>query len=75
MKKHQGYEIIANNGFFDIFENPDIVDVQNHTKCAKIDENSKFKKKIENLIRELPFGIGFIGIHELARFLQHFEIW
>ena len=39
------FEIIANNGFFDIFENPDIVDVQNHTKHAKIDENSKFKKK------------------------------
>ena len=51
-----------------------MVDVQSALKHAKIDENSKFKKNLENLILELPFGIGFIKIHELARFLQNFEI-
>ena len=51
--------------FFNIFENPDIADVQIVIKHAKIDENSK---KIEKLILELPFGGGFIKIHQLARF-------
>ena len=30
--------------FFNIFENPDMADVQIALKHAKIDENSKFKK-------------------------------
>ena len=34
----------------------------------------KIQTNFENLILELPFGIGFIEIHKLARFLQHFEI-
>ena len=41
-------------------ENPDLADFQIAIKHAKIDENSKFKKKIEKLILELPFGTGFI---------------
>ena len=68
--KHRPYMV-----FFNIFENPDMADVQIALKHAKIDENSKFKKNFENLILGLPFGGGFIGIHELARFLQHFEIF
>ena len=56
-------------------ENPDMVGVQSAIKHAKIDEISKFKNKIENIILELPFGIGFIGIHQLARFLQPIEIY
>ena len=56
--------------FFNIFENPDIADVQIVIKHAKIDENSK---KIENLIPKLSFGGGFIKFHKLARFLQHFS--
>ena len=35
----------------------------------------KIQKKFENLILELPFGIGFIEIHQLARFVQQFEIY
>ena len=48
------------------------------SKCSKTCENlRKFKiqKNFEKLILELPFGGGFIKIHNLARFLQHFEIW
>ena len=49
------------NQVFSTFpENPDLADVQIAIKHAKIDENSKFKKNLENLILELPFGIGFI---------------
>ena len=48
MKKPQGIEIIVYLGFFNFFKNPDMVDVKNHTKCAKLDENSKFQKKFEN---------------------------
>ena len=63
------------NQVFSTFpENPDLADVQIAIKHAKIDENSKFKKNLENFILELPFGIGFIKIHELARFLQQFEV-
>ena len=63
------------NQVFSTFpENTDLTDVQIAIKHAKIDENSKFKKKFENLILELPFGGGFIKIHQPARFLQHFEI-
>ena len=59
---------------YDFFpENPDMAGVQIAIKNAKIVESSKFKK-IENIIPELQFGIGFIGIHKLARFLQHFEV-
>ena len=34
-----------------------------------------FKKIFENLNPELHFGTGFDGIRQLARFLQHFEIF
>ena len=54
-------------------ENPDMAGVQIAIKHAKIVENSKFKK-IEKWILELPFGGGFIKIHQPARFVQHFEI-
>ena len=37
--KHRPYMV-----FFNIFENPDMADVQIALKHAKIDENSKFKK-------------------------------
>ena len=51
-----------------------MVDVQSALKHAKIYENSKFKKNPKKLIPKLSFDIGFIEIHQLARFLQHFEI-
>ena len=42
------------------------------------EENSEYRfdtvKKIENLTQKLSFGVGFIRIHQLARFLQQFEI-
>ena len=47
-------------------ENPDMAGVQIAIKHAKIVENSKLKKKFENIILELPFGVGFIKIHQLA---------
>ena len=47
-------------------ENPDMFGVQSALKHLKIDEISR--KKIENLILELPFGVGFIKIHEFAQF-------
>ena len=41
-----------------------MVDVQSAVKHAKIVENSKFQKKnLENIILELPFGVGFDGFH------------
>ena len=45
-----------------------MADVQSAIKHIKIYENSKFEKKIENIILELPFGIGFIRIRKQARF-------
>ena len=63
------------NQVFSTFpENPDLADVQIAIKHAKNRRKFKIQKKFENLILELPFGIGFIEIHQLARFLQHFEI-
>ena len=59
--------------FFNIFENPDMAYVQSAIKHGKMVENSNFKKKLENIILELPFGGGFIKIHQPARFLQQFE--
>ena len=35
----------------------------------------KIQKNLKKLIPKLPFGIGFIRIHQLARFLQQFEFW
>ena len=29
----------------------------------------------ENIVLELPFGVGFIKIHQLARYLCYFEIF
>ena len=49
-----------NQVFFTFFENPDLAGVQSALKHAKINENSKFKKKFEKLILELSFGGGFI---------------
>ena len=49
--------------------------LQSAIKHAKIDEISKFKKNLEILILEISFAGGFIEIHQLARFLQHFEIY
>ena len=48
------------------------------SKCSKTCKNSrkfKIQKNFENIILELPFGVGFIRIHQLTRFLQQFEIW
>ena len=50
-----------------------MVDVQSALKHAKIYENSKFKKNPKKLIPKLSFAVGFIKIHQLAQFLQHFE--
>ena len=49
MQKFTLFEIIAYLGFFDFFENPDMAEVQSAIKHAKIDENSKFEKKIEKI--------------------------
>ena len=38
-----------------------MVDVQSAVKHAKIVENSKFQTNLENIILELPFGVGFDG--------------
>ena len=41
-----------------------MVDVQSAVKHAKIVENSKIqKKKLEKIILELPFGVGFDKFH------------
>ena len=34
----------------------------------------KSQKNLENLILDLSFAVGFIKIHNLARFLEHFEV-
>ena len=48
----------------------DLVDVQSTVKHAKMDEIKIFQKKnIEKLVLELLFDIGFIRIHQRARFL------
>ena len=52
-----------------------MVDVHTTIKHSKIVENFKILIFPKNMILELPFGIGFIEIHQLARFLQQFEIW
>ena len=45
MKKPIWYEIVANHGFFDIFENPDMVGVQMYIKPGKMHKILKLKKK------------------------------
>ena len=60
--------------FFDDFENPDMVDVHTAIKHSKIVENFKILIFPKNIVLELPFGVGFDRIHQLARFLCYFEI-
>ena len=73
LKKFTQFEIIAYHEFFDFFENPDLVDVQIGTKHWKMYENLKFQFFFEKPIPDLSFGMGFIKIHQLARFLQPLE--
>ena len=60
---------------FKIFRKSGYDRCSNDVKTCKNWRNFKIQKKIEKLILELPFGIGFIRIHQPARFVQHFEIW
>ena len=47
------------------------------SKCCKTCKNKrkfKIQKYFEKFIPKLSFAVGFIEIHQIARFLQHFEI-
>ncbi len=74
MQKFTHFEIIVDFGFFDFFQNPDLDDVQSAVKHSKIVENFKISIFPKNIVLELPFGIGFIKIHQQARFLCFSEI-
>ena len=67
--KHSSYLV-----FFDIFANPDLIEVHIPIYHRKMVENFKIIIFSENIVLELPFGVGFDKIRQQARFLCYFEI-
>ena len=79
-KKLMGFCCLTSQkpSIFDVFDNfrkSGYGRCSNSYKTCKNRRKFKIQKKFENLILELPFGTGFIEIHQLARFVQHFEKW